>query len=154
MPSNRSGSYTLPPLQQGPLIPERRDSMETSRLELSAPRPLSFCMLAVGFCACSLSAAGVSVSDEYNRMSLEVILGEQYCLVFSPRSLHYLVSGSWSPKLVGCGVHLLKWALGKIRYWLFTCTSFVPPLPRSLEDKMPWEVKGCVPGLGFTFLLW
>lgn len=63
--STPSGSSLfLPPLLQGFLSPSRRDLMQTSHLQLSVPRSLTSCCLAVGLCNLFPFAAEGSFSDD------------------------------------------------------------------------------------------
>lgn len=46
----------------------------------------------------------------------------------------HLVSGSWLPSSVRQGVHLMEWAMNKIRKWLVIPTMFVPQLHQLIEQ--------------------
>lgn len=94
----------------------------------------------------SSSARGSFSADEWTRhwsMSAAECLMAQFVatslqqnssISFSPTSLAYPVSGSWSPVQHWLrGFHLVVWALNPIRYWLLTTPSFVPLWPVYLQ---------------------
>jgi hypothetical protein len=90
--------------QQGSLIPEQRDLTETKHLGLNVPRSLSiFTFSGSFFLYLFPSAARERFSDNGRQNDIRnhflFHLAKWWYLIFFPRSLTYVVLGSWPPKI-------------------------------------------------------